>query len=392
MTTETIVIPHVRRKVAVKPYFENLDTLRALSALSVFFFHAGLIKYIQSLTSSKLPLYAGQLISSGAWGVSFFFVLSGFLITWLLLEEYKSIGRFNIRAFYLRRFFRIWPLYYLIFFAGAVLLPLLYNWGGYKLFFDYKLWYYGAFLSNYGYMSLNEANDSIRSFPLVMNISWSVSIEEQFYLVWPILFAVLPRVKFKYIPQFFIAFSVGMALLFTSNGRQLYLNTGVRLGELAIGGSFAVTLFNKGRFFSYFVNFPKLLTSIVYILSATLILIDANMQLPGLGVYFLRMVVCMLFAVIIVEQNFSYNSFVKFGRWKVLDRLGKVSYGIYMLHPLALFVMGSVLQLFSASTGPLYIVSALILTIFSARLSFKYLEMPFLIVKRRFEKLKGLNR
>lgn len=377
-------------KAPAKPYFENLDTLRAFSALFVFFYHAGLMTWAQQQTSARWLLLPVQLLSSGGWGVSFFFVLSGFLITWLLLEERRSVGRIDIKAFYLRRVFRIWPLYYAVLLAGAVLLPLLYKLMHQPLHFDYKMGLYAFFLSNFGSLSLDPAFNLVRSFPLVMNISWSVSIEEQYYLIWPLFFGLLPARALKWVAPLCILFSIVMAFFLRHNDKALYLNTGVRLGELAIGGTFAVALFAKARFFRLLERLPLVVIAGIYVLCVTGILYEMNTAHQPLVKYALRMGVCVLFALIIVEQNFARNSFFKFGRLKTFDRIGKISYGLYMLHPIALFFTTVLMQrLHQEAAGPLYILVALVLTLAAARLSYRYFETPFLRIKKRFEKMRS---
>src|ERR1051325_4395420 len=97
-----------------KPFFENLDTLRFLSFLTVFLFHVRLYDYVAQFTHNQIILAICRVACSGGWGVTFFFVLSGFLITWLLLTEIRKKGRISVGAFYMRRILRIWPLYVMV--------------------------------------------------------------------------------------------------------------------------------------------------------------------------------------------------------------------------------------------------------------------------------------
>src|ERR1700693_6351175 len=125
-------------EVGKKGYFENLDALRFFSFLFVFLFHTKFYEWVHSLTSSNFFLWPARLLSSGGWGVKFVFVLSGFLITWLLLKEKEKNNKIDIRNFYIRRVLRIWPLYYIVFFIGFFLFPLFYKLAGRPLFFDYN--------------------------------------------------------------------------------------------------------------------------------------------------------------------------------------------------------------------------------------------------------------
>ena len=102
-----------------KKHFENLDGLRFLAAISVIFAHCTVFIPFSannpvSTVLSKMFLYNGDL------GVNFFFVLSGFLITYIILEE-KQTGNFSIKSFYIRRVLRIWAVYFIVVFASVIL-------------------------------------------------------------------------------------------------------------------------------------------------------------------------------------------------------------------------------------------------------------------------------
>ena len=103
-----------------KIQFPNLNALRFLAAAAVIVHHVELTKAFLGL-----PNIAGvrAIPVIGPLGVVLFFVLSGFLITYLLLVEERTAGRISIRRFYTRRILRIWPLYYVVVSAGLFLLP-----------------------------------------------------------------------------------------------------------------------------------------------------------------------------------------------------------------------------------------------------------------------------
>jgi peptidoglycan/LPS O-acetylase OafA/YrhL len=104
----------------MKVYFPNLNSLRFLAALLVIVHHIEQYKEMLGL-SNIFHNHSIQLMSKI--GVTLFFALSGFLITYLLLVEQKELGKINIRAFYIRRILRIWPLYYLIIFLAFFIFP-----------------------------------------------------------------------------------------------------------------------------------------------------------------------------------------------------------------------------------------------------------------------------
>src|ERR1700674_1734773 len=180
---EIAVKPTVLRRKAFD--FRNrlpaLDGLRGIAILAVFFFHyAG-----GASVHSRSPIVRGILAALGlGWtGVDLFFVLSGFLITGILFDTHNDAGYY--RNFYARRVLRIFPIYYLLVavflclgpFAGA-------HWKAGHLFFLIYLGYPAALI----WPSLTTAAPS-----LALTHLWSLSVEEQFYMVWPWVTAKLRR-------------------------------------------------------------------------------------------------------------------------------------------------------------------------------------------------------
>jgi peptidoglycan/LPS O-acetylase OafA/YrhL len=373
-----------------KPFFENLDALRFFSFLVVFCFHVHLYDAVATLTQSPLILIPLRVLCSGGWGVTFFFVLSGFLITWLLLSEKEQMECINIKAFYLRRVLRIWPLYYLVIIVGFVVLPFLYKITQTPLLFDYPLGWYLPFLSNF---SVLLSDDHInRSFPLVLHISWSVSIEEQFYLIWPLIF-LFKNTKAKFIlPASFLGISLIHAFIFKDNHQALYLSTVSRIGDLSIGGLFAATLYERSDLLLRLTHLKRRWIGVIYFLAFMLVSLSFYYTNPLL-IYFINLAGGVVFALIICEQNFSKNSFMKFGKLKWVSYWGKRTYGLYMLHPIGMFVTSFILKIIignatAVSSGWWFMLLSFVLSLFIAWFSFSFFEKPFLLLKNRFEKLK----
>jgi peptidoglycan/LPS O-acetylase OafA/YrhL len=376
--------------VGKKGYFENLDSLRFFSFLVVFLFHTKFYEWVHSFTSYNIFLWPARLLGSGGWGVTFFFVLSGFLITWLLLKEKQQNGRINIRFFYIRRILRIWPLYYVVFFIGFFLLPFFYRYTGHPLFFDYNGPLYAFFLSNFGLMHLDPAYDAVRSFPLVLNISWSVSIEEQFYLVWPFLFAFIPKRFFGWVLTGVLAAAITAGYFFHSE-KVIYYHTMTRMAELSIGGILANITLSGKKMSTTFRNLKLPVIVFIYILPASLILVNFSYTFLPFYSFLIRIIVALFFGFIILEQNFSTHSLFKFGRLRLASYLGKISYGLYMLHPIAMFFTNIIISKKfpqNSITGQaLYISGSLLITIGLAFLSYNLMEKKFLRVKTVFSKI-----
>jgi peptidoglycan/LPS O-acetylase OafA/YrhL len=171
-------VPPGPRAAALGGRIPSLDGLRALSILLVIIGHA-------RTTVPHLPFSVRRWVTAipgnASLGVSIFFVISGFLITHLLLREQHKTGRISLPGFYVRRFFRIMPAYY-AFLICLILLPHVHRFHWLKLD-SYSLKMAALFFTDY----------SPRSFGEWVGHTWSLSVEEQFYLFWPLLLALVGR-------------------------------------------------------------------------------------------------------------------------------------------------------------------------------------------------------
>ena len=170
-------------------YIKGLDTIRAFAVFLVLIAHWG--PYFSPHTVPAL--IKDVLIPNGLFGVNLFFVLSGFLISGILLKEKIANeghqGR-TIKVFYIRRFLRIFPIYYLVIFIAYALNP------GVREY----IWYYVGYSSNI--LPAKVLFDS----PLVH--TWSLAIEEQFYLIWPWLLIFVNRKYIKHVLLGFILIGI----------------------------------------------------------------------------------------------------------------------------------------------------------------------------------------
>src|SRR5215467_2966167 len=131
-----------------KVFFPNLDGLRFICFLSVFLFHSFATNYQYIKGAPLYRFVKGFLVANGNLGVNFFFVLSGFLITYLLFAEKEKYSKISIRNFYIRRILRIWPLFYFCVFFGFVIFPILKHAFGEVSTETARPLYYLTFLNN----------------------------------------------------------------------------------------------------------------------------------------------------------------------------------------------------------------------------------------------------
>ncbi|MEN9907212.1 MAG: hypothetical protein RLZZ540_353 [Bacteroidota bacterium] len=314
-----------------KIYFKGLDGLRGIAALAVVLGHVELIKQafqFENMYGGGGPffLYLGSL------AVTFFFVLSGFLITFLLLKEKDSKGTIGIKNFYLRRMFRIWPVYYMLFVLGFFVLP--------KLLLPGVLLpktidaesYWNSFFFNLILLP----NFSKISNPIAFQ-SWSIGVEEQFYIFWPLLVSRIKSLKRLLIAMLAIVFGIymlrsGMYLATIFELQLPFLNTinsffgESRFDNMAIGGILAI-LFYKNPDFRFSV-IQKVLVGVCTVL----ILYKQTAIGFGLDNILAALVFTGLIFWVVNKREFI-----------ILDHsvflfLGKISYGIYMYHVVGIVV------------------------------------------------------
>jgi peptidoglycan/LPS O-acetylase OafA/YrhL len=364
-----------------KIFFPNLDGLRFFSFLIVFFSHVFATDYDHIKTQGWYQFFKRKLFADGDLGVSFFFVLSGFLITYLLLKERELTKNINIRAFYIRRALRIWPLYYFSVIFGFVIFPLLKQYFGEAPNENADPLLCSLFLNNFDKI-INGPPDSS-----VLAVLWSVAIEEQFYLVWPVLFWLVPARHYLYIFIFIIAIS----LIYRATHLQGFIEVhslGV-ISDMAIGGLGAYLSISSKKFLRIIENSNRFLNLIPYLAAVGFIFFKYQLFAEPVTIVFKRVIITFFFIWIILEQNFCKHSFFKISQLKTISKLGKYTYGLYCLHTIAGLIVIVVLTKLglNKTTWQLWLIempASLLLSIGISYLSYTYFESWFLKLKDRF--------
>ena len=189
-------------------YRPELDVLRFIAFLMVFIVHR--MDFMPIDPAQHYWLYNICLL--GDLGVPVFFLLSSFLITELLFRESDETGTIQLKAFYMRRILRIWPLYFLVFY-GLVILTQFVPWSGAK---DPATWLAFTFFAGNWWICLH---GWVPAYPV--NPLWSVSVEEQFYIAIPIIALYLRRPGVKTVSLFLIAVSYIAVVLYALHPRWL---------------------------------------------------------------------------------------------------------------------------------------------------------------------------
>lgn len=347
-------------------YYSKLDTLR-FWAFFLVFWHHGFSPSFTNLTSNPtLQAIIRKLTVTGGIGVHIFFVLSGFLITHLMLSEERLSGGFKLKNFYVRRILRIWPLYYIIMTLGIFILPNLFN------TFEFN----GSVIKNLIFLN----NFDLEQHSPNVAIAWSVAIEEQFYLFWPLLFLWLKNkttliiaCTCLFVASAIFIFNNPDESYFHSFGNVLYLMTGC-IGAI---------LFSKfkDKYDQLFISKPKTITFLI--LSTILIItlpVFNNIFNP---ISLLALPICYL--VIILNLVHNNNS-----KTNVFSRLGKYTYGMYVYHPMIIIFVKMTFDFLEADyqTNPIinliFASIAFGITIFLSIFSYNYIERHILKLKSKF--------
>jgi peptidoglycan/LPS O-acetylase OafA/YrhL len=359
-------------------YQPELDGLRFYAFLGVFVCHTLPVedKFYSGL-GMPWPWLWGPVIRSGSAGVDLFFVLSAFLITSLLLRERQQTGGISLRQFYIRRILRIWPLYFLVVTLGILFAHTIPNFWYYTQSLP---WYYVAgyllFMSNWVY-AIFGAPQSICA-PL-----WTVAIEEQFYLIWPVVARMLTRrgMLIAGIVTFLFATASQVAIVLSGlRGGLTYFGSASRCDALALGIILALSLDRLPRL-TRSLRFLLVAVGLIGLPFSSWFTITNQSCSPALRVALGRLIISLASAAILYGCMYSNNKFLTSG-WIV--RLGKVSYGLYALHFTGLLI---VLSLLHPGHGfNLLVAKALgfVMTVLLAIVSYRWVESPFLRLKSRY--------
>lgn len=361
-----------------KVYFPNLNGLRFIAAFAVIIHHLEQYKYKffpQEPNRWHVPFY--EVVGKVA--VVLFFVLSGFLITYLLLEEKRTTGTVAIRAFFGRRIRRIWPLYYLLVGLGLFVLP--------TLSAFYVPVFSTAVASDFALklvlLLLIMPNLIVMPIPGIYQ-TWSIGVEEQFYLIWPVLFkkmgnpvltcwvvmSVYLLVKFAVLP-----------IIGYLTHEPTWMLTAVRIWNkfsvdcMAIGGLAAIALHRKQEQLLRGL-FSKPVQVLAYSLSGILIAYGVTIPYVNFECY------ALLFAVIILNLAANPQSIIQL-EFGIFRYLGKISYGLYMYHLVAIGLGHYLTQQFFPNSDFVFYGLSIALTIGLSAASYAWFESRFLQVKSR---------
>lgn len=352
-------------------YLPGLNGIRAVAALSVLFGHMwgpfgdwGIGKPSMEIPWPDAP-------------VTTFFVISGFLITYLLMNEIGKTNDISIGKFYMRRILRIWPLYYGYFVLSLIAVAAL------RGEINNAAWFYAFFSGNISHAI------GIGIVPLYH--FWSLGVEEQFYMWYPWMV--------KYNKKHILCVVCGLCVLWLGAKLGCYMLYGKGLAYrifavsqfdcMMLGAAGAIMYYRGTEWFKRFCG-NRWVAIVVWILFFTSGMYTQYIPSPVRNEY-VAVISLMVIMAGLMRKPILEN--------KVMNYLGKISYGIYVIHPLLLYVgtrtIGSALNRVEWLHNQVGLVIIFIavsgMTILIAGLSYRYFEMPFLRMKDKFSVVKSTN-
>jgi peptidoglycan/LPS O-acetylase OafA/YrhL len=341
------------------PSIPSLDGIRAIAVFLVILFHIGLARQ-----SSFVP---------GPLGVLAFFVLSGFLITWLLLKEDDRYGSISLKGFYRRRALRIFPAFY-VFWVIAVGLGFLSH--GRVLYGSQAVFSF-FYVSNY-FLALSHSAHTY------MVHTWSLSAEEQFYLLWPLCFLLFSKKRKSLmiaVGAMILTIWVHRAHIWTSTHGTDYINYAfdTRADALLVGCMLALALKagSAKRLFEKLCSavWSPAVTGLLIGGSAYLSQLSLSYRLVG-GLAIDPLLVAILICQVIVHGTAAPWSWLNS---EPVKYLGRISYPLYLYHLLAIHFA---LRIRHINT-PLFAMVCIVLVVLMASCSYQFVEKPFLALKRK---------
>lgn len=374
--TVTVPAKHSTGSVSAEapPFYRpELDVLRFFAFLFVFFHH----NLPRTAETARLNSHSGHLLTSFANGMGsglcLFFVLSAYLITELLVREKTAKGKLDVRSFYIRRILRIWPLYFLGLAIGVV----------YVLFRpeSSSLWRFGAYALLMGnwYCVVHTASTT------PVDILWSISVEEQFYLIWPWVSAANAKWVLKWTAAALMVISMATLLILGALGATtdtVWFNSLVQFGMFGAGATVSLVLKGGAPKLPMWARGSMFLSAVVlWWVSSYLTHIKDPFVSPS-GINYLIGYTCTAIGSVLLLLAFLGIP----SRWLPgpLIYLGKISFGLYVFHAIARMLT----YVIAPGRSPLHLLLGFPITVAFAMISYTYFEKPFLKLKRHFEVVK----
>jgi len=359
-----------------KYYFPQLDAIRGLSFLAVYFVHAFHPEFGKGFLRELLQYVYNNLALS----IDVFFILSSFLLTWLGINEYKLKGNFSFVNYFIRRILRIWPLYILLMIFSFVVVPYAAAYLNVPVTLP-PAWYYIFFVSNF----------YLEGHVYFLRFLWTLSVEEQFYLLWGVCLLFFQK-RIMACVLILCTASTGYtiyAALYQADG---YYHTLIYLFDFAVGILAALWLHEEKPVIGFFRKMSAIANVCFLILLPAIfvVLFCANYYFAT-GVWgdiLLRYLFIIYTGFFIIDQMVNEKVLVQLKTQRFLIYTGKISYGLYCFHGIILTFGSLFLQKMQLSLP--YFLQAIVFLVCNymiAAISFRFVEKPFLTLKNRLRRV-----
>ena len=336
-------------------YRPDIDGLRAIAVISVIFYHAD-----QTINNFRI-------LPGGFVGVDIFFVISGFLITSIILKELNETGTFSFLHFYERRCKRIIPVLLFVFIATF---PFVWLYFIPSSFIDFAKSLFSSlfFFSNYFFYFSGELYDAENSLLKPLLHTWSLSIEEQFYIIFPLIFYISFKFLKSHLTKVFIFFLLTsvfiMIVTFDKNESLAFFSFFSRFWELIIGCLVAILSFKKKEINKTLSNIYSLIGLILIFYS--IFFFDSRTNYP-----FLPTLLPVCGTGLIIYYNNKSNFFYKILSIKPIVFIGLISYSLYLWH-YPIFAIGRTTEFFGDGVSK----KLFLLTFLCSLVSYYLIEKP----------------
>ncbi|MES2986029.1 MAG: acyltransferase [Patescibacteria group bacterium] len=359
-----------------KPYFVGLDNLRAYAFALVFLSHM----YFNFFPANEVYR---KTFAHGEIGVQIFFVLSAFLIMYLSLREFSKTGTFSVLHFFKKRILRIWPVYFLVV-AVSYLIYILSGTTAQMSCTYMFLYFMGNTCMIQDFAHVGGA--------LTISPLWSVSVEQQFYTIFPLLFLLAIVVSKKYaakykllfciiaciIPLVAIIYALYIRYLHVGNWRYTDYSLASSIPSLVSGICLGYIMYARFKIIDHIRSYSKTYATVGALIFACGIILKTTYPWGAL-LYVVPIIGSVLIYIILATKERVVSEVVQ--KTSVIEYMGRISYGLYAYHMFAVVIVQKFLFPTYSNMPLLASLMTLAITIVIAHISYKYMESWFLKFK-----------
>lgn len=377
-----------------KSHFDNVNAMRFVAFLAIFFSHCFITDNQQVAVSSLYGDMRQVSINLNEVSYSLLFILTGFLNTWTIFEERFIYKKLNVLRYYMRRILGFLPLYVVVFLLGYFVLPRV------DLGIPADQNNSISPLEYFSFLFNNNYNDTYSPLDGVLGNMWSIAVSFQFIIVWPILMAYFRRKETWLMGICLLVFGVGAWFLSEEEGFRYHtLNI---LCDFVAGSFIAYFSFFKYKTHIFLKAQTKRTIGSIYLLFAGYLIFRSRIlfelqDFPQQAVFIVeRLVLTATVAFFVFEQTFSSNSVLKLVKLRIFNAPGKIAYSLYVYHAIGIIVGYRITAfLFSeqsqASVLALEPFIALSVTFVLALFSTEYFEKKFIRRKKNYNPAREYN-